>query len=97
MLEPYITENPVIQNDRYIERRYKRILPEHKLYDMRTTFYTRCKECGVDKAAMDEMVGHSSGELERAYTDLSDEYLIREAKKIKYNLPPILSPILPPN
>lgn len=96
MLEPYITENPVIQSDRYIERRYKRILPGHKLYDMRTTFHTRCKECGVDKAAMDEMVGHSSGELERAYTDLSDEYLIREAKKIKYSLPPILSPILSP-
>ena len=51
----------------------------------------------MDKSAMDEMVGHSSGELERAYTDLSDEYLIREAKKIKYSLPPILSPILPPN
>ena len=97
MLEPYISETPTMQHYRYIERRYKKIFPEHKLYDMRTTFYTRCKECGVEDAARNEMIGHSSGELERAYTDLSDEYLIREASKIKYDLPPILSPNLPPN
>ena len=86
-----------MQHYRYIERRYKKIFPEHKLYDMRTTFYTRCKECGVEDAARNEMIGHSSGELERACTELSDEYLIREASKIKYDLPPILSPNLPPN
>ena len=97
MLEPYISEQPTMQNCRYIERRYKKILPDHKLYDMRTTFYTRWKECDVDGAVRDEMVGHSSGELARAYTDLPDEYLIREARKLRYDLPPILSPNLPPN
>lgn len=67
------------------------------LYDLRTTFYTRCRECGVADAARDEMVGHSGGRLTDAYTDLSDAFLIREANKIKYDLPPILSPNLPPN
>lgn len=56
------------------------------LYDLRTTFYTRCRECGVADAARDEMVGHSSGVLADAYTDLSDAFLRREAAKISYLL-----------
>ena len=66
----------------------RRILPGRTLYDLRTTFYTRCRECGVADAARDEMVGHSSGVLADAYTDLSDAYLIREAAKLCYTLPP---------
>lgn len=56
----------------------------HKIYDMRTTFYTRCRECGVADAARDEFMGHSSGALANAYTDLSDEYLLAEIQKFKY-------------
>ena len=57
------------------------------LYDLRTTFYTRCRECCVSDAARDEMVGHSSGVLADTYTDLSDEFLKNEAAKISYQLP----------
>ena len=46
--------------------------------------YTRCKECNIADAARDEFVGHSHGTLENAYTDLSDEYLLKEGKKFKY-------------
>ena len=56
------------------------------LYDLRTTFYTRCRECGVADAARDEMVGHSGGRLADAYTDLSDAFLMQEANKISYTL-----------
>lgn len=56
----------------------------HKLYDLRTTFYTRCQMCGVAPAARDEFMGHSSGELANTYTDLPDDYLISEAQKLKY-------------
>ena len=29
-------------------------------------------------------VGHSLGELDNAYTDVSDEYLLKEGKKLNY-------------
>jgi hypothetical protein len=54
----------------------------HKLYDLRTTFYTRCDEYGVAQPARDEFVGLSSGALTNAYRDLSDEYLLKEARKL---------------
>ncbi len=62
------------------------------LYDLRTTFCTRIRECGVLEAAVNEMMGHSEGKLMNAYTDLSDEFLYAEAAKISYDLPPNLPP-----
>jgi len=34
------------------------------------------------ESARKEMVGHSSGKLSKAYTDLPDEILLEEAKKL---------------
>jgi integrase len=56
----------------------------HKIYDLRTTFYTRCRECGVADAERDEFMGHSAGALVNTYTDLSDEYLLKEISKLNY-------------
>ena len=85
MLRPYLDGTELcLHHPQRIRDQLKTILPEHKLYDMRTTFYTRCKECGIADAARDEMMGHSLGRLGNAYTDLSDEYLIREAQKLNY-------------
>lgn len=67
-----------------IREKFKSILPDHKLYDLRTTFYTRCQECGVADVARCLFAGHSLGKLADTYTDVSDEYLIREAQKLVY-------------
>lgn len=67
-----------------IRERFHKIFPDKKLYDLRTTFYTRCRECGVAEPALMEFMGHSGGKLSDSYTDLSDEFLLNEGKKINY-------------
>lgn len=67
-----------------VREKFKTILPQHKLYDLRTTFYTRCVECDVSEIARKLFVGHSLGGVANTYTDVSDEYLIKEAQKLVY-------------
>ena len=86
MLKPYltgVTELKFFIVD-CIREKFRSILPTHKLYDLRTTFYTRCQECGVADVARMEFVGHSLGKLGNTYTDLSDEFLLKEGKKLDY-------------
>lgn len=86
MLRPYLSG--VTELKFYIAEvirdKFKSILSEHKLYDLRTTFYTRCKECGIADVAIMAFVGHSLGKLGNAYTDLSDDFLLKEGNKFKY-------------
>ena len=86
MLKPYLSGVDKIEFSslRIMRDRFNKLFPHHKLYDLRTTFYTRCQECGVADVARDEFVGHSLGALGNAYTDLSDEFLIREGSKLNY-------------
>ena len=86
MLEPYLQGIDTLEkiNRDVIREKFKEVLPNHILYDMRTTFYSRLKECGIADAARDEFVGHSLGALGNAYTDLSEEYLLKEGEKFKY-------------
>lgn len=86
MLKPYLDGVSAIEFSslRVMRDRFNKLFPHHKLYDLRTTFYTRCQECGVADVARDEFVGHSLGALGNAYTDLFDEFLMREANKLNY-------------
>ena len=85
MLKPYIVpEGYADFSVEYMREYFKKVMPAHKLYDLRTTFHSRLKECGVEKAAREEFMGHSAGKLEDAYTDLSDEYLIKEMAIFEY-------------
>ena len=67
-----------------IRNQFNKILPGHRLYDLRTTFYTRCMECGVADAAIKKFVGHTLGGLADTYADLSDEFLFKEGQKLLY-------------
>ena len=85
MLAPYLNGAEIrFYIPEVVRDKFKSILPNHTLKDMRTTFYTRCKTCGVAPEALKEFMGHTGNGLERAYTDLPDEFLIAEAQKIKY-------------
>lgn len=86
MLKPYLEGVDKIEFSslRIMRDRFNKLFPNHKLYDLRTTFYTRCQECGIADVARDEFVGHSHGVLGNAYTDLSDEFLLSEGNKFIY-------------
>lgn len=85
-LKPYlygVTELSFVRLEQ-MRNKLKNILPDHKLYDLRTTFYTRCQECGVAEVAIKKYVGHTLGGLADTYTDLSDEFLLKESLKLNY-------------
>lgn len=86
MLRPYlqgVTELKMA-SVKAMRKKLAEVLPAHKLYDLRTTFYTRCMECGVSDVAIKKFVGHTLGGLADTYTGLSDDYLLAEGEKISY-------------
>lgn len=86
MLKPYLNGVSGLYFTRLeqIRNKFNKILPGHRLYDLRTTFYTRCMECGIADAAIKKFVGHTLGGLADTYADLSDEFLLTEGRKLDY-------------
>ncbi len=86
MLRPYLQEITEINmpKPRMLNNRFKKVLPHHQLYDMRTTFQTRCTECKINETLIGLWMGNSIGKLKGAYTDFSKEFILSEAEKFKY-------------
>lgn len=84
---PYIDfDRARITNLNTISTRMKRLLPEHHPHELRHTFISRCKECGVASEVVSIWAGHSlSGTItSTVYTHYSEEFQLREAEKVLY-------------
>jgi integrase len=68
----------------------KRIFPDHHLHELRYTFITRIKECGVHGEIVLLWDGHEedkslhSSKVDREYTDFSEGFQLKEAEKVDY-------------
>ena len=68
----------------------KRVFPDRHPHELRYTFITRAKECGVNPEVVMLWVGHEhdkdvkTSKVDRGYTTYSEEYLLAESKKINY-------------
>lgn len=71
---------------------FKKVLPTHRVHDLRYTFITRAKECGCNLELVMLWDGHKfdnnvkSSAVDRGYTTYSDDYYFREIEKINYIL-----------
>lgn len=84
---PYIDfEKARAVNLNTVSTRMKRLLPDHHPHELRHTFVSRCKECGVASEVVSIWAGHSlSGTItSTVYTHYSDEFQLYEAEKVVY-------------
>ncbi len=66
-----------------IRAEFNKILPNHTLKDCRRTFNSHCKECGVNEDVRKLFMGHSlGGKVAVAYTEFTNEFLLKEAEKL---------------
>ena len=76
-----------------IKSTMRRLFPEHHPHELRYTFITRCKECGVNPELVMLWDGHEmdddvkTSKVDRGYTDYSNEYQLQEAEKVNYKIP----------
>lgn len=79
-------------NPRTITSALKRVLPNHHPHELRYTYITRCKECGVNPEIVMLWDGHESdkdvkaSKVDRGYTDFSESFQLQEAQKVRYEL-----------
>ena len=69
-----------------MELEFKELCPNHTLKDLRHTFTTRARECGIDNEVVAVWTGHSLGNITSSvYTHFSMEFQQEQAKKLVYN------------
>ena len=88
---PYIDfKKAAASNINTVATRLKRLFPDHHAHELRDTFITRCKECGVHPEIVMMWGGHCedkdvlASRVNRGYTDFSDSFQLKEAEKVLY-------------
>lgn len=75
----------------------RRLFPNHHPHELRYTFITRCKQCGVNPELVMLWDGHEmdndvkTSKVDRGYTDYPIDYQLEEAKKVNYDIPTTLA------
>ena len=71
-----------------LTKRFKQLFPTHHLHDLRHTFITRAQECGIQRELVSLWAGHAADNTmtSNVYTHFSREFMLKEAKKVIYNL-----------
>ena len=65
---------------------FKKYCPNNTLKDLRHTFTTRARECGIDNELVSVWTGHSLGNITASvYTHFSNEFQQEQAKKVEYD------------
>jgi len=68
-----------------ISRVLSQLLPTHTFKDLRHTFTTRARECGIENEVVSLWTGHSLGNITASvYTHFSPEFMQQEAEKLRY-------------
>lgn len=89
MLRKYLPlgEMPQVGDDQ-LSKVFRSLCPAHNLHELRHTFNTRARECGVPKELVQKWCGHKAQKEdvnESVYMHYSDEYQLKEIKKIDYS------------
>lgn len=82
---PLSAEEISVEND-VLTGNFKALCPAHHLYDLRHTFISRCLECGISKTVVDVWTDHVDKKdmTEGVYTHFSDEFMLKEIKKLEF-------------
>lgn len=82
---PLSEEELDVKND-VLTGNFKKICPDHHLYDLRHTFITRSIECSISKSAVDLWTDHVDRKdmTSSVYTHHSEEYQISEIEKLRF-------------
>lgn len=81
-----LTEKELAADNKVMTRAFKKMFPDHHLYDLRHTFTTHAQECGISKSLVDVWTGHvnRSDMTSAVYTHFSEEYQLREIEKFEF-------------
>lgn len=81
-----ITEEELETANDVLTGNFKKLCPNHHLYDLRHTFTTRAQESGINKTLVDVWTGHKDNRDMTAsvYTHFSDGFQLKEIEKLDY-------------